>query len=75
VILSDRMLKRLGYSFLACIMPPLVIALKQGFHQTFLINVLLTILGFLPGMFLASFLLLCFFFSLQGPVFFRFIPT
>ncbi len=34
---------------IAILLPPLGVALKEGIGKSFLINVLLTLLGFIPG--------------------------
>jgi len=49
VILGKKTFQRLMWSFLAIILPPLPVAIKYGCQQTLLINILLTLLGFLPG--------------------------
>ncbi|WP_083484250.1 YqaE/Pmp3 family membrane protein [Loktanella sp. 3ANDIMAR09] len=35
---------------LAIILPPLAVLIQEGFGKAFLINVLLTILGYVPGL-------------------------
>jgi len=48
-ILKAKHFRRLLYTFLAVIMPPLVAFLKHGCKCAFWVNILLTILGWVPG--------------------------
>jgi len=49
VILGWRLFKRILWALLATILPPLVVLIKTGCSKEFLINLLLTIFLFLPG--------------------------
>lgn len=49
VILGSRAFRRCVLTIVAFILPPIAVGLKAGCTQQFWINILLTILGFLPG--------------------------
>jgi len=49
VILGWSLFKRILWALLATILPPLVVLFKTGCSKEFLINILLTIFLFLPG--------------------------
>jgi len=49
VILKPKFFRRMMYSLLAIILPPLAVGLKLGCGSDIGINIVLTIIGFLPG--------------------------
>eukprot|EP01126_Amoeba_proteus_P006021 TRINITY_DN12089_c0_g1_i4.p1 TRINITY_DN12089_c0_g1~~TRINITY_DN12089_c0_g1_i4.p1 ORF type:complete len:156 (+),score=23.83 TRINITY_DN12089_c0_g1_i4:55-468(+) len=58
IILGEKLLRRIGWSVLAAILPPIVVGLKEGWdNRSFWISLVLTILCWFPGMLYAWYII------------------